>query len=403
EEREKLQRTWTPVETVEAVKAVKRTRPAVEAVKAVETGKRKRTAAEVLAPAPAVSAEVLAPAPAASEAAAPAAKRKKTGALPQTGVPQDSGESSKLEASAVVLVDAAKSVPSADHKFKVFVGNLPWTVSKGLVKTEFARCGDIERFDLPTNKEGRPTGIAFVYYETEDAVQKALKLDATMFHGLMIKVTRTGSGSKNKRERREEERLVKEKFTVFVAKLAPDTDPEVLKKDFSECGQVQSVKMLRNEKGGFIGTAFIVFKTEAEVKQALTWHDQPYGRNRIIVRLTEGSGPFKKLGSDKDVEKKEWDSDVDRTVCIGPLRDNTESLHLKRDFEECGEIEEVRLLKDKEGWFKGAAFVVMKTQAGLKKILEWNGKSYQGRVIKVSNVKSREGGKSETGNRTRKF
>eukprot|EP00440_Ansanella_granifera_P026849 gb/GFBE01029155.1/.p1 GENE.gb/GFBE01029155.1/~~gb/GFBE01029155.1/.p1 ORF type:complete len:163 (+),score=37.78 gb/GFBE01029155.1/:1-489(+) len=150
--------------------------------------------------------------------------------------------------------------------------------------------------------------------------------------------------------------------------------------------------------GSFTGTAFVVYSSEKEVARALKWNGDYYKQRQIVVRPagkgSKGEGKGKVSKETKSIEasesKQEWNSDHDRTVSIFPLPDNTTERHMKRDFRDCGEIESIRLLKDRSGQFKGAAFIVFKTVAGAEKAFDWNGKQYGKRTIKVTKVQSKQ-------------
>merc|ERR1712228_146262 len=60
------------------------------------------------------------------------------------------------------------------------------------LKKDFAECGEIDRFNMPMNEEGRPKGIAFITYKSEEAVTKALEFNETDYGGRTIKVNKAG-------------------------------------------------------------------------------------------------------------------------------------------------------------------------------------------------------------------
>merc|ERR1712085_25807 len=57
---------------------------------------------------------------------------------------------------------------------------------------EFAECGEIDRLNMPMNDEGRPKGIAFITYKSEEAVAKALEFNETDYGGRTLKVNKAG-------------------------------------------------------------------------------------------------------------------------------------------------------------------------------------------------------------------
>eukprot|EP00933_Yihiella_yeosuensis_P083572 TRINITY_DN9780_c1_g1_i1.p1 TRINITY_DN9780_c1_g1~~TRINITY_DN9780_c1_g1_i1.p1 ORF type:complete len:469 (-),score=137.41 TRINITY_DN9780_c1_g1_i1:59-1465(-) len=287
--------------------------------------------------------------------------------------------------------------------YKAFVGNLVASLGEAEVRKFLSKCGNIERFDMPEAKPGKPARHAFVYFETESGVEAAMKLDGSEFHGRELQVKRAVAGTKNKKlETRSAERAEKDRLTVFLAGLDFGLDEEKISKDFSECGEVETVRMLRRDDGTFKGTAFVCFKKENSVRKAIEWNGQYYGERRIIVRRTgenadDGKGKGKKgkagkgadKGKGKGQEGNGWNADHNRTAFVGSLNTSMTEDQIRSDFEECGPIESFRMLK-KDGEFTGAVFIVFSTQEGFKKALEWNGQNYNGHRIKVNGVNSKD-------------
>merc|ERR1712228_377048 len=58
------------------------------------------------------------------------------------------------------------------------------------LKKDFAECGEIDRFNMPMNEEGRPRGIASITYKSEEGVTKALEFNETDYGGRTLKVNK---------------------------------------------------------------------------------------------------------------------------------------------------------------------------------------------------------------------
>ncbi|MEM7409952.1 MAG: RNA-binding protein [Myxococcota bacterium] len=73
---------------------------------------------------------------------------------------------------------------------KIYVGNLPFSVTEGELKDAFGRHGGVESVAVITDREtGRPRGFAFVEMEDENAAGEAIRaLDGTDFGGRSIRV-----------------------------------------------------------------------------------------------------------------------------------------------------------------------------------------------------------------------
>lgn len=177
---------------------------------------------------------------------------------------------------------------------KVFVGSLPFSISESKVRADFAECGEVERFDMPLNDQGKPSGNAYIYFKSEAGVLAALEYHGTEYEGRTIKVMRAvrqrdpnskgkGKHAKGKADAPRESRARNDQTTVFVGGLESDMKKETLQKDFGECGEIDAIRMVMTPEGAFKGIAFIVFKDESGVKEALKYNGDQYGNRTIKV------------------------------------------------------------------------------------------------------------------------
>ena len=86
---------------------------------------------------------------------------------------------------------------------KIYVGNLPFTVSEADVRTLFAQHGTVEVVSLPTDREtGRPRGFGFVEMSQADAARAIQSLNGYSMNGRPLRVNeaqdkpRTGGGGR---------------------------------------------------------------------------------------------------------------------------------------------------------------------------------------------------------------
>lgn len=85
---------------------------------------------------------------------------------------------------------------------------------------------------------------------------------------------------------------------------------------------------------------------------------------------------------------------------VGNLSYSLEEADLEKEFSAYGEIEEVKLIRDREsGRSKGFAFVTFATQHAAESALELDGKSLGGRSMRVNVAtdKPSRGGKGSRG------
>lgn len=110
-------------------------------------------------------------------------------------------------------------------------------------------------------RDGKPKGIAFVRFEDEESLNKALELNGKSMLGRNIVVeksaskssrdnndsykggNRSGSYGDNNRESRDNS------CTVYVGNLSFDTNSSSLEKFFKDCGKVTSARVISNDTG----------------------------------------------------------------------------------------------------------------------------------------------------------
>jgi len=203
-------------------------------------------------------------------------------------------------------VPASKSAAQSTDELTVFVGGLSFTCTEDQVRKDFGDCGEISKFHMPLNDEGKPRGIAFITYETKDGVSAAMKFDGDDYAGRTLKVNLAGQkpekGKGDKGKGKGDKGKGKEnkgggkgdkgndELTVFVRGLPWSTDEETLKKDFGECGEIERLSLPLNEEGQPKGIAFVQYKEEKGVEEALKFDDTDYGGRTINVRKAGDRG-----------------------------------------------------------------------------------------------------------------
>ena len=73
---------------------------------------------------------------------------------------------------------------------KLYVGNLPFSVTEEGLSSKFAECGTVDSAKLITDRDtGRSKGFGFVEMSSDDEAQEAIsKFDGQDFEGRNIKV-----------------------------------------------------------------------------------------------------------------------------------------------------------------------------------------------------------------------
>merc|ERR1712137_1246913 len=179
------------------------------------------------------------------------------------------------------------------------------------------------------------------------------------------------------------------KFEVFVGGLPFSVDEDTLRKDFLECGEITRLSMPMAD-GRSRGIAFITFSDKKGVDAALKYNDTDYGGRYIKVSMAgdrppKGEGKGGKGGKDgKGGKSGKEPSERDQvTVFVGGLPYDVNSETLKKDFEECGEIERFSFPMNEDGTPRGFAFVEYKSKEGVENAKKYDGTDYGGRTIRV--------------------
>ena len=159
----------------------------------------------------------------------------------------------------------------------VFVGNLPVSASRRKLRQLFSQHGKIvsvrlrsmvvEKGKLPVKIAKRQhkqvsgsTLNAYVVYESDESAEKALALNGAMFGGERhMRVDLAGRAGVHEHKR-----------SVFVGNLPYNVDEEEVRVAFSKCGEVESVRLVRESKTGLgKGFGFVTFEDRSGVMFAL--------------------------------------------------------------------------------------------------------------------------------------
>ena len=220
----------------------------------------------------------------------------------------------------------AESTPEPEPKKKtevekrsehgVWIGNLPWSVSKDDLRSFLVEHSDIApemitRFHMPGPNDSKPAnkvekkfgkvvhnkGFAYVDFSTADAVQKAVELSEQLMSGrrLLIKNQKSFEGrpEKTKEETNNDGKPASKR--IFLGNLSYDVTEDMLKDHFEKCGTIESVKVATFEDSGKCkGYAWIVFDDLEAAKKAVR------GFVHIEEELSDASELDGEDGSDEE-------------------------------------------------------------------------------------------------------
>lgn len=152
---------------------------------------------------------------------------------------------------------------------KVYVRNIPKTLSPGSLRAMFSECGQVRHVELLTNPKSK-FPYAFIDFEDNEAVKRALDLDGKEVDDCQLKVEI--SHSKKRALTRPLDPVAQEKAdrTVYVTDIDPEIEPTLVRDKFEEeCGKVALFWYKAFEKGEKQAIAFIEFAELSSVGKAL--------------------------------------------------------------------------------------------------------------------------------------
>ncbi|KAI8981868.1 hypothetical protein BDF20DRAFT_863658 [Mycotypha africana] len=204
----------------------------------------------------------------------------------------------------------------------VFVGNLSVDCieKEGYkqLKSRFKDCGDIESirfrsvaFSEPIDRKsafiarklhsGRDVVNAYIVFKTTEAVKKALELNGTLFMDKHLRVDSASNSRKHDRKR-----------SVFLGGLPFDVADEEVWEFFKECGEIEFVRVVRDNKTNVgKGFGYVQFKTREPVEKALKLgqydeegnEEKKKFREKVKIRIQRCKIPVSE-GGRRDVPKK---------------------------------------------------------------------------------------------------
>jgi len=198
----------------------------------------------------------------------------------------------------------------------LFVGNLPVsTIQKAEykeLKKTFSKYGSIEsiRFRSVAFSELLPRKAAFIsgklhperdvlnayiVFADKTSMEKALEMNAQVFHEKHLRVDSAANPRNHDRKR-----------SVFVGGLPFDAQEEQLWEFFKECGDIENVRIIRDAKTNIgKGIAYVQFTDRDSVDLALELKDKKLGGKRKLrldrckVSVAEGGKPSRPVDKKK--------------------------------------------------------------------------------------------------------
>lgn len=188
---------------------------------------------------------------------------------------------------------------------------------------------------------------------------------------------------------------------VFVGNLSWDATEDDIGEHFSNWGTVTSVKILYTYSGKSKGIAFVQYENASEAEEAIKeangkeWMD----RDLRVNKSAEKPEKTKKTGGGSKFSKEETqDSTI---VFVGNLSYNSDEAALEEFFKVYGEVKNVRVGYDRDGYSKGFAHVEFESTEDAAKALDANGEELDGRGLRLDLSLPKDSSRPKRGGRGR--
>ncbi|KAM3622560.1 uncharacterized protein V6R79_000268 [Siganus canaliculatus] len=190
------------------------------------------------------------------------------------------------------------------------------------------------------------------------------------------------------------EEAIKRKRTVFVGNLPIGCTKKTLQNLFKDKGTIESIRfrsVVREDPSISRKVAVIQRKVHPK-KQSMNAY-VVFKDDAAVEKALESNG----LEIEKDfhirVDRATASSSHDhkRSVFVGNLSFETKEFAFRRHFEECGAVEAVRLVRDKDsGLGKGFGYVLFESTDSVQLALKLEGTQLEGRSIRVKRSVKKE-------------
>jgi len=313
---------------------------------------------------------------------------------------RDGDDEEKPAKKAKTEAEAPAPAPAAaeEGEARVFVGNLPFSMTEDWMKEEFQDCGTVTKIDWLTHADtGRFKGALFVSFDSKASADKAVALNGKELEGRAMKVEiatarkaappggLAGSGDPGEPS-----------SSIFCGNLSWSVTEESLRAAFSSCGEISNIKWCEKD-GEFRGFCFVDFTSIEDATKAVALAGSEVAGRPMRINFskpkaqTPGSGGWKEKpgGGGGRTERPYKPAGAKPDGCLeifcGNLPWTIDETKIAEFFGKAGAtVSGTRWLNDKEtGEFKGIGFVAFNDTADVDKAVALGGENLEGRPIRI--------------------
>ncbi|KAG1334119.1 polyadenylate-binding protein 7 [Cocos nucifera] len=188
-------------------------------------------------------------------------------------------------------------LPDSEPKYtNLYMKNLDDDITEELIQLKFSEFGKIRNVIIAKDAEGNSKGFGFVNFENPDSARRAIKA----MNGAQLASKTLYVGRAQKKEERQEilRRLFEEKreeqlrknmaSNVYVKNIDDDVDDDALREHFSQCGNIISAIVMRDDKGISKGFGFVCYSKPEEARRSVnTLHGCMFLRKPLYVAIAQ--------------------------------------------------------------------------------------------------------------------
>ncbi|CAE7408937.1 pab1, partial [Symbiodinium microadriaticum] len=241
----------------------------------------------------------------------------------------------------------------------LIIRHLPRSAQESELRVLFEPYGKITQVKVLHEKDFTHAQVVFKEAAHAKAAQECLqKVD---FRGRSVKVVRAKSRSPERKDQQQQQRTSPRPH-LFVGNLPAELDENTFRETMEGGGEVSHVKLLREKNGKFKCCAFVEYADPACVDEAIellnnvNCLDKPMKVQRYRSPTPPGrtsSAPLRRPH-----------------LFVGNLPEELDETTFRETMEGGGEVSHVKLLREKNGKFKGCAFVEYADPASVDEAIE---------------------------------
>ncbi|KAL6176015.1 hypothetical protein ACLB2K_052651 [Fragaria x ananassa] len=196
-----------------------------------------------------------------------------------------------------------KTQKQQNLKRKLYVVNLPWSLTVADIKTLFGQCGDVKDVEIIKQMDGRNRGFAFVTMASGEEAQAVIdKFDSQDLSGRTIKVE-FAKQFKKPPTRPSTPKVQETRYKLYVSNLAWKARSSHLR-DFVSLNfktPVSARVVFDGPSGKSVGYGFVSFATKEEAEEAISaLNGQELMGRPVTLKFSE-----KNIGESTNQEEKD--------------------------------------------------------------------------------------------------